>query len=71
MENAIIAQNIKRYFKAGDGTTVHALDGVSMEIKGTLAILKGVPAPERPHFLISLVRLICRQREVCSFWIKT
>ena len=21
MENAIIAQNIKRYFKAGDGTT--------------------------------------------------
>lgn len=25
--------NIKRYFKAGDGTTVHALDGVSMEIK--------------------------------------
>lgn len=42
MENAIIAQNIKRYFKAGDGTTVHALDGVSMEIKkGTLAILKG------------------------------
>lgn len=23
----------KRYFKAGDGTTVHALDGVSMEIK--------------------------------------
>lgn len=41
MENAIIAQNIKRYFKAGDGTTVHALDGVSMEIKkGTLAILK-------------------------------
>ena len=24
MENAIIAQNIKRYFKAGDGTTVHA-----------------------------------------------
>lgn len=31
----------KRYFKAGDGTTVHALDGVSMEIKGTLAILKG------------------------------
>lgn len=42
MENAIIAQNIKRYFKAGDGTTVRALDGVSMEIKkGTLAILKG------------------------------
>lgn len=42
MENAIIAQNIKRYFKAGDGTTVHALDGVSMEIKkGTLAVLKG------------------------------
>lgn len=42
MENAIIAQNIKRYFKAGDGTTVHALDGVSMEIKkGTHAILKG------------------------------
>lgn len=42
MENAIIAQNIKRYFKAGDGTTVHALDGVSMGIKkGTLAILKG------------------------------
>ena len=42
MENAIIAQNIKRYFKAGDGTSVHALDGVSMEIKkGTLAILKG------------------------------
>ena len=42
MENAIIAQNIKRYFKAGDGTTVHALDGVSMEIKKvTLAILKG------------------------------
>ena len=42
MGNAIIAQNIKRYFKAGDGTTVHALDGVSMEIKkGTLAILKG------------------------------
>lgn len=42
MEKAIIAQNIKRYFKAGDGTTVHALDGVSMEIKkGTLAILKG------------------------------
>ena len=42
MENAIIAQNIKRYFKAGDGTTAHALDGVSMEIKkGTLAILKG------------------------------
>ena len=42
MENAIIAQNIKRYFKAGDGTKVHALDGVSMEIKkGTLAILKG------------------------------
>lgn len=42
MENAIIAQNIKRYYKAGDGTTVHALDGVSMEIKkGTLAILKG------------------------------
>lgn len=42
MENAIIAQNIKRYFKVGDGTTVHALDGVSMEIKkGTLAILKG------------------------------
>ena len=42
MENAIIAHNIKRYFKAGDGTTVHALDGVSMEIKkGTLAILKG------------------------------
>ena len=42
MENARIAQNIKRYFKAGDGTTVHALDGVSMEIKkGTLAILKG------------------------------
>lgn len=42
MENAIIAQNIKRYFKAGDGTTVHTLDGVSMEIKkGTLAILKG------------------------------
>lgn len=42
MENAIIAQNIKRYFKAGDGATVHALDGVSMEIKkGTLAILKG------------------------------
>lgn len=42
MENAIIAQNIKRYFKAGDGTTVHALDRVSMEIKkGTLAILKG------------------------------
>lgn len=42
MENAIIAKNIKRYFKAGDGTTVHALDGVSMEIKkGTLAILKG------------------------------
>jgi len=42
MENAIIAQNIKRYFKAGDGTTVHALDGVFMEIKkGTLAILKG------------------------------
>lgn len=42
MENAIIAQNIKRYFKARDGTTVHALDGVSMEIKkGTLAILKG------------------------------
>lgn len=42
MENAIIAQNIKRYFKAGDGTTVHALDGVSMEIKkGTLVILKG------------------------------
>ena len=42
MENAIIAQNIKRYFKEGDGTTVHALDGVSMEIKkGTLAILKG------------------------------
>mgnify|MGYP002672103861 FL=1 len=42
MENAIIAQNIKRYFKAGDGTTVHALDGVSMEIKkGSLAILKG------------------------------
>ena len=42
MENAIVAQNIKRYFKAGDGTTVHALDGVSMEIKkGTLAILKG------------------------------
>ena len=42
MENAIIAQNIKRYFKAGDGTTVLALDGVSMEIKkGTLAILKG------------------------------
>ncbi len=71
MENAIIAQNIKRYFKAGDGTTVHALDGVSMEIKkGTLAVLNGVPAPERPHFLISLVRLICRQREVCSFWIK-
>ncbi len=32
----------KRYFKAGDGATVHALDGVSMEIKkGTLAILKG------------------------------
>jgi len=42
MENAIIAQNIKRYYKAGDGATVHALDGVSMEIKkGTLAILKG------------------------------
>lgn len=42
MENAIIAKNIKRYFKAGDGTTVRALDGVSMEIKkGTLAILKG------------------------------
>ena len=42
MENEIIAHNIKRYFKAGDGTTVHALDGVSMEIKkGTLAILKG------------------------------
>lgn len=42
MENSIIAHNIKRYFKAGDGTTVHALDGVSMEIKkGTLAILKG------------------------------
>lgn len=42
MENAIIAQNIKRYFNAGDGTTVRALDGVSMEIKkGTLAILKG------------------------------
>ena len=42
MEYAIIAHNIKRYFKAGDGTTVHALDGVSMEIKkGTLAILKG------------------------------
>lgn len=42
MGNAIIAKNIKRYFKAGDGTTVHALDGVSMEIKkGTLAILKG------------------------------
>lgn len=42
MENAIIAQNIKKYFKAGDGTIVHALDGVSMEIKkGTLAILKG------------------------------
>lgn len=42
MENAIIAHNIKRYFKAGDGTTVHVLDGVSMEIKkGTLAILKG------------------------------
>lgn len=42
MENAIIAQNVKRYFKAGDGTTVRALDGVSMEIKkGTLAILKG------------------------------
>ena len=42
MENAMIAHNIKRYFKAGDGTTVHALDGVSMEIKkGTLAILKG------------------------------
>ena len=37
MENAIIAKNIKRYFKAGDGTTVHALDGVSMEIK------KGLP----------------------------
>ena len=42
MENAIIAKNIKRYFKAGDGATVHALDGVSMEIKkGTRAILKG------------------------------
>ena len=67
MENAIIAQNIKRYFKAGDGTTVHALDGVSMEIKkGTLAILKG-----RSGSGIFLVRLICRQREVCSFWIKT
>ena len=73
MENAIIAQNIKRYFKAGDGTTVHALDGVSMEIKkrNTCHLKKGVPAQERPHFLISLVRLICRQREVCSFWIKT
>lgn len=31
--NAIIAQNIKDISKAGDGTTVHALDGVSMEIK--------------------------------------
>ena len=73
MENAIIAQNIKRYFKAGDGTTVHALDGVSMEIKkGTLAILKrAFRTLERPHFLIFLVRLICRQMEVCSFWIKT
>ena len=35
MENAIIAQNIKRYFKAGDGTTVHALDGVSMAVSYT------------------------------------
>lgn len=40
MENAIIAQNIKRYFKAGDGTTVHALDGVSMEIKRNTCHLK-------------------------------
>lgn len=42
MENAITAYNIKRYFESGDGTKVHALDGVSLEIKkGTLAILKG------------------------------
>ena len=41
-KNAIKADNIKRYFSSGDGTVVHALDGVSLEIKkGTLAILKG------------------------------
>ena len=54
MENAIIAQNIKRYFKAGDGTTVHALDGVSMEIKkGTLAILKGRSGSGKTTLLLS------------------
>ena len=67
MENAIIAQNIKRYFKAGDGTTVHALDGVSMEIKkGTLAILKGRSGSGKT----TLLNILSRQREVCSFWIK-
>lgn len=58
MENAIIAQNIKRYFKAGDGTTVHALDGVSMEIKkGTLAILKGRSGSGKTTLLIILSAL--------------
>ena len=68
MENAIIAQNIKRYFKAGDGTTVHALDGVSMEIKkGTLAILKGRSGSVRPNIIKFILALQIPQKGSLPF----
>lgn len=41
-EIVIHTEEIKKYFPTGDGTYVHALDGVSMDItEGSLTILKG------------------------------
>lgn len=38
----IRCKNVKKYFSAGDGSRVHALDGVTMDIKqGHLVVLKG------------------------------
>lgn len=38
----IRCKNVKKYFSAGDGSRVHALDGVTMDIEqGHLVVLKG------------------------------
>lgn len=42
MDNIIIAENVKRCFRLGDGEDFYALKGVDIDIpRGTLTILKG------------------------------
>lgn len=46
MENAIIAQNIKRYYKAGDGTTVHDM-ALAGRVDRTVLISDGKVSTEK------------------------